>query len=155
MRFVAVLGSAAALLLLAACNGQGGDALGGIIDTPGTANLGDYAFAGGSGNAELGIEPKAIIGDKMAGFLDKDDQGAAAMAAAQAAGLPMGQKVTWQRTTDAVRTTAAGFASPVGAPFQETSGRTCRFVQQSATRGSDSVGDAVKICKSAAGWVPA
>jgi hypothetical protein len=152
MRFAAALGTVGTLLALAACNGEAGDSL---IQAPGTANLGDYSITGGAGNADVGVEPKLLIGAKMVAFLDGDDQGAAAMAAAQAAALPMGQKVTWQRTTDVGQKTAAGFATPIGAPYQETSGRTCRFVQESATRGHDSVSDAVKICNSSAGWVPA
>ncbi len=151
MRFAAL--TPVFLLALAACTSQGADPLG-LMQSPAGANLGDYSFSGGS-EAEIGVDPKAVIGEKLSAFLNADDRGAAALAAARAASLPHGQKVAWQRTSDVGDSTAAGDASAIGAPFKDSAGRACRFVQETAKRGSDSVSDAVKICNSPAGWVPA
>ncbi len=141
------------LLALAACTSQSADPLG-LMQSSAGANLGDYTITGGS-DAEIGVDPKAVIGEKMSTFLNADDRGAAAIAAARAASLPHGQKVTWQRTSDVTDGTAAGDASAIGAPYKDSAGRACRFVQETAKRGSDAVTDAVKICNSPAGWVPA
>ncbi len=150
MRFAAL--APAILLVLAACTSQSADPLG-LMQSPAGANLGDYTITGGN-DAEIGVDPKAVIGEKMSAFLNADDRGAAALAAARAASLPHGEKVTWQRTSDTSDSSAAGDASAIGATYKDTAGRSCRFVQETAKRGSDSVSDAVKICNSPAGWVP-
>lgn len=103
----------------------------------------------------LGTGPDGVIGNKLASILSGDDRRTAATAAAQAASLPNGQKVTWQGSTNATDTPASGWALPVGAPYKDTAGRTCRFVQQSASHGSDSATDTLKICNGGSGWVPA
>ena len=141
------------LLALAACTSQGADPMG-LMQSPAGANLGDYTITGGT-DAEIGVDPKAVIGEKMSAFLNADDRGAAALATARAASLPHGEKVTWQRTSDVSDGTAGGDASAIGAPYKDSAGRACRFVQETAKRGSDTVKDAVKICNSPAGWVPA
>lgn len=136
--------AAAALLTLAACDMGGGDT---------SAPTGTPAASGAS--ADLGAGPEGLIGGKLAGILGGDDRQSAAMAATQAASLPNGQKVTWQGTSNATSNPATGWASPVGAPYRDSAGRNCRFVQQSATHGSDSATDTVKICNGSGGWVPA
>jgi hypothetical protein len=103
----------------------------------------------------LGTGPDGVIGDKLASILGGDDRQTAATAAAQAAALPNGQKVTWQGSSNATETPASGWALPVGAPYKDTAGRTCRFVEQSASHGSDSATDTRKICNGGSGWVPA
>ena len=151
MRFTAL--APACLLALVACTSQNADPLG-LMQSPAGGNIGDYTITGGS-DAEIGVDPKAVIGEKMSAFLNADDRGAAALATARAASLPHGQKVTWQRTADVSDGNAAGDAWAIGAPYKDSAGRACRFVQETAKRGSDSAADVVKICDSPAGWVPA
>ena len=141
--------AAAALLMLAACNSGGSD-----TPTPTDTSAANTTpdISGGSG---LGTGAAGLIGDKLAGILGGDDRQSAALAATQAAALPNGQKVTWQGTSNATSNPATGWASPVGSPYRDSAGRTCRFVQQSATHGSDSASDTLKICNGAGGWVPA
>jgi hypothetical protein len=103
----------------------------------------------------LGAGANGVIGDKLASILSGDDRQTAATAAAQAASLANGQKVTWQGSTNATDAPATGWALPVGAPYKDTAGRSCRFVEQSASHGSDSASDTLKICNGGSGWVPA
>jgi surface antigen len=157
--------AAAALLMLAACNSGGSDtpapsqapAASASPDASAPANTAPAnttpLISGAS--ADLGTGPEKLIGDKLAGILGGDDRQSAALAATQAASLPMGQKVTWQGTSNATSNPATGWASPVGAPYRDSAGRSCRFVQQSATHGSDSASDTLKICNGSGGWVPA
>ena len=126
---------------------------------PATANTAAAADVGTPVNLNagttLGTGPDGVIGNKIASILGGDDRQTAATAAAQAAALSNGQKVTWQGSTNATDTPANGWALPVGAPYKDTAGRTCRFVQQSASHGSDSATDTLKICNGGGGWVPA
>ena len=160
--------AAAALLMLAACDSGSSDvpapadtpsasaspdASGSMTSPDTTATSTSPVISGAS--ADLGTGPEGLIGDKLAGILGGDDRHSAAVAATQAASLPNGQKVTWQGSSNATSNPATGWASPVGAPYRDSAGRSCRFVQQSATHGSDSANDTVKICNGAGGWVPA
>ena len=52
-----------------------------------------------------GVAAGALIGNRLSNFLEGDEQTAAAQAAARAAELPTGQKVTW-KNTDALSQTA-------------------------------------------------
>ena len=58
-----------------------------------------------------------------------------AQAAARAAELPTGQKVTWKKTDALFQTAGSGWAESTGTSFQDSGGRSCRFVRQSATKG--------------------
>lgn len=106
-------------------------------------------------DTSLGSDINGLIGDKIATILTSDDRQVAAMAAAQAAGLPNAQKVTWQGSTNTTQSPATGWASPVGGVYKDVAGRSCRFVQQSASHGSDSASETVKMCNGPGGWVPA
>ena len=150
--------AATALLMLAACDS-------GSSDTPAPSQTSaPSADASAPANttpvisgasADLGTGPEGLIGGKLASILGGDDRQSAAVAATQAALLPIGQKVTWQGSSNATSNPATGWALPIGAPYRDSAGRTCRFVQQSATRGSDSATDTTKICNGPGGWVPA
>jgi len=153
----------AALLMLAACDSSGdmpvpsqAPAASASPDAsaPASATPANATPLVSGASADLGTGPEKLIGDKLAGILGGDDRQSAALAATQAASLPMGQKVTWQGTSNATSNPATGWASPVGAPYRDSAGRSCRFVQQSATHGSDSASDTLKICNGSGGWVP-
>jgi surface antigen len=152
--------AAAALLMLAACDSGSSDTPA-PADTPSASASPDASAPANTtpvisgASTDLGTGPEGLIGDKLAGILGGDDRHSAALAATQAASLPNGQKVTWQGTSNATSNPATGWASPVGAPYRDSAGRSCRFVQQSATHGSDSASDTLKICNGSAGWVPA
>ena len=108
-----------------------------------------------SADTSLGSDINGLIGDKIATILASDDRQAAAMAAAQAAGLPNAQKITWQGSTNTTQSPASGWAAPVGGVYKDAAGRSCRFVQQSASHGGDSASETVKMCNGPGGWVPA
>ena len=80
---------------------------------------------------------------------------AAPMLASSAAELPTGERVTWKKTDALFQTAGSGWAASTGSAFQDSGGRTCRFVRQSATKGDQTTDDTVKLCKGATGWVPA
>jgi surface antigen len=152
--------AAAALLMLAACDSGSSDTPAPMAAPSANASPDSSAPANttpviSGANVDLGTGPEGLIGGKLAGILGGDDRQSAALAATQAASLPNGQKVTWQGTTNATSNPATGWASPVGAPYRDSAGRSCRFVQQSATHGSDSASDTLKICNGSGGWVPA
>lgn len=107
-----------------------------------------------SADTSLGSDINGLIGDKIATILGSEDRQVAAMAAAQAAGLPNAQKITWQGSTNATQSPATGWAAPVGGVYKDAAGRSCRFVQQAASHGSDSASETVKICNGPGGWVP-
>ena len=108
-----------------------------------------------SADTSLGSDINGLIGDKIATILASDDRQVAAMAAAQAAGLPNAQKITWQGSTNTTQSPATGWASPVGGVYKDAAGRSCSFVQQSSSHGSDSASETVKLCNGPGGWVPA
>ena len=131
-------------------------------DAGGTATKASSSEPAGPGtpvnmNADtsLGSDINGLIGDKIATILSSDDRQVAAMAAAQAAGLPNAQKITWRGSTNTTQSPATGWAAPVGGVYKDAAGRSCRFVQQSASHGSDSASEAVKMCNGPGGWVPA
>jgi len=108
-----------------------------------------------SADTSLGSDINGLIGDKIATILAGGDRQVAAMAAAQAAALPNGHKVTWQGSTNTTQSPATGWASPVGGAYTDAAGRSCRFVWQSASHGSDQASETVKLCNGPGGWVPA
>src|ERR1700690_3580563 len=146
--------SLAASLALSACNGQNGG-LGGMdsSQTLGTGagavagGLAGFLITGGPIGPVIGVAGGALIGNRLANFLEGDEQSAAAQAAARAAELPTGEKVTWKRTDALFQTAGSGWAAASGAPYRDSAGRTCRFVRQLVTKGDKTTEDTVKLCK--------
>jgi osmotically inducible lipoprotein OsmB len=152
----------AATLGLSACSSQNGGLLGmNSNQTLGTGagaaagGLAGYLITGGPVGTIVGVAAGALIGNRLSNFLEGDAQAAAAQSAARAAELPTGEKVTWKKTDVLFQTAGSGWAASSGAPFQDSSGRTCRFVHEVATIGDKSQEDTVKLCKGSTGWVPA
>ena len=149
----------AGALSIAACEGTGG--VGGMSQsqTLGTAGgavvggLAGYAISGGAVGALIGAAAGGLVGNRLGNWLDGDAQQAAAQAAARSA--ESGERVTWNKTGVTFQTTQQGWASPAGAAYTGSDGRTCRAIRQSATQGSETREDTVTLCKGAAGWVPA
>jgi len=152
---VAFLGA----LSLAACEssgGIGGMSQGQTIGTAGGAvagGLAGYAISGGAVGALIGAAAGGLIGNRLGNWLEGDAQQAAAHAAARSA--ESGERVAWQKTGVTFQTTQEGWASPAGAPYTASDGRTCRAIRQSATQGNETREDTVTLCKGASGWVPA
>ena len=128
----------AATLALSACSSENGS-----MDSNQTLGTG------------AGVAAGALIGNRLSSFLEGDEQTAAAQAAARAAELPTGQKVTWKKTDALSQTAGSGWAESTGTSFQDSSARSCRFVRQSAAKGGQTMEDTVKLCKGPTGWVPA
>jgi len=152
----------AATLALSACSSENGGLMG--MDSNQTLGTGAGAAAGGPAGfmitggpvgTVVGVAAGALIGNRLSSFLEGDEQTAAAQAAARAAELPTGQKVTWKKTDALSQTAGSGWAESTGTSFQDSSGRSCRFVRQSATKGGQTAEDTVKLCKGPTGWVPA
>jgi len=151
----------AAALGLSAC-GENGGVLGmDSNQTLGTGagaaagGLAGYLITGGPVGTIVGVAAGALIGNRLSNFLEGDARTAAGQAAARAAELPTGEKVTWKKTDALFQTAGTGWAASTGAAFQDSGGRTCRFVHQSATKGDQTTEDTVKLCKGSTGWVPA
>ena len=164
MRRLPLLGLALALgLALTACEGMdNGGGVGGMsreqtIGTGGGAvagGLAGYLLTKGAGGALIGAAAGAVIGNRLGNYLEGDEETAAAKAAARAAELPTGERVTWEKTGATFQTQASGWASPVNEPFNRD-GRTCRRIEQSATKGGTTTEDSIILCSGADGWVPA
>ena len=154
--------SLAASLALSACGAQNGG-LGGMdsSQTLGTGagaaagGLAGFLITGGPIGTVIGVAGGALIGNRLANFLEGDEQSAAAQAAARAAELPTGQRVTWKRTDVLFQTAGSGWAAATGSPYRDSGGRSCRFVRQVAAKGDKTTEDTVKLCKGGTGWVPA
>jgi osmotically inducible lipoprotein OsmB len=152
----------AAALTLAACSNDSGGLFG--MDSSQTLGTGagaaaggvaGYLITGGPVGTIIGVGAGALIGNRLSNFLEGDAQSAAAQAAARAAELPTGEKVTWKKTDALFQTAGSGWAASTGAAFQDSGGRTCRFVRESVTKGDQAAEDTVKLCKGPTGWVPA
>lgn len=152
----------AAALALSACSSDNGGPMG--MDSNQTLGTGagaaaggvaGYVITGGPVGTIVGVAAGALIGNRLANFLEGDAQSAAAQAAARAAELPTGEKVTWKKTDALFQTAGSGWAAATGAAYRDSSGRSCRFVRESATNGGHTTQDTVKLCKGSAGWVPA
>jgi hypothetical protein len=154
-----IAGAFAGALALTACEGSGG--IGGMSQsqTIGTAGgavaggLAGYAISGGAVGALIGAAAGALVGNRIGNWLEGDGQQAAAHAAARSA--ESGERVTWTKTGATFQTTQQGWASPAGAAYTTSDGRTCRAIRQSATQGAETREDTVTLCKGATGWVPA
>ena len=156
---IRVAGALAGALALAGCETTGG--VGGMsreqtIGTAGGAVVGGlagYAISGGAVGTLIGAAAGGVIGNRLANWLEGDADQAAAMAAARAA--ESGEKVSWRRTDATFQTVQEGSASPAGAVYAATDGRTCRPIRQSATQGGQTTEETVTLCKGASGWGPA
>lgn len=158
MKFGSLIGLALAATL-AACTDQGGgllnmDMLGTDSAAPASAPA-DYVITGGSDSTVLGVAAGGLTGSHVGALLSGDDKTAAGETAARAAQVQTGEKVTWTYAGAQSQTPSSGWASPSGAPFQDSGGRTCRFVHESATRGDQTTADTVKLCNGPTGWVSA
>jgi surface antigen len=152
----------AAALGLSACEGTsggvGGMSQGQTIGTGGGAVVGGlagYLLTKGAAGAVIGAAAGAVIGNRLGNYLEGDDRQAAAKAAARAAEVPTGERVTWEKTGATFQVAARGWASPVAEAYRDTGDRTCRRIHQSATRGGETREDTVTLCRGAQGWVPA
>ena len=148
----------AATLALTACSNDNGGLFG--MDSSQTVGTGAGAAAGGAAGylitggpvgTVIGVGAGALIGNRLSNFLEGDAQAAAA----RAAELPTGEKVTWKKTDALFQTAGSGWAAATGAAFQDSGARTCRFVRESATKGDKTSEDTMKLCKGPTGWVPA
>jgi osmotically inducible lipoprotein OsmB len=151
----------AACLALTACSENGGLMGMDSNQTMGTGagaaagGLAGFLITGGPVGTILGVAAGALVGNRLGNALDGDEQTAAGQAAARAAELPTGEKVTWKRTDALFQTAGSGWAASTGAPYRDTAGRSCRYVRQVATKDGKTTEDTVKLCKGSTGWVPA
>lgn len=149
----------ATVLSLGACetsNGVGGMSRDQTIGTAGGAVAGGiagYMLSGGTTGALIGAAAGGIIGNRLGNWLEGDAKEAAAQAAARSA--ESGEKVTWKKTGATFQTTQEGWASPAGAPYTASDGRTCRSIRVSATQNNETREDTVTLCKGPTGWAPA
>ena len=149
----------AGALALAGCEGSNG--FGGMSreQTLGSAGgavvggLAGYAISGGAVGALIGAAAGGVIGNRLGNFLEGDAENAAALAAARSA--ESGEKVTWKKTGATFQTTQEGWATPTGAAYTASDGKTCRSIRQSATQAGQTREDTVTLCKGASGWGPA
>ena len=161
MKLVPLIGLALAIGLgLTACGDQNGG--GGLLDLnalgAGSGNSSGapagYVITGGSEGTVMGVGAGGLTGGKVGDLLDGGDKAAAGESAARAAELQIGEKVTWAKS-DTQPPPANGWASPSGSAFQDTGGRSCRFVHEQATLGDHTAEDTVKLCNGSTGWVRA
>ncbi len=149
----------AASLALSACNSSGGVGDMNQSETLGTGAGGvaggliGYAISGGPAGTIIGAAAGGLIGNRMANALDGDADSAAGQAAARAAESNEGTTVTWRKTDALFQTEASGTATPKGAFFTDSSGRTCRYVYETAVQNGKMTQDTVKLCKGPSGWV--
>jgi len=158
-KFCAV-GVCAVALTLSACesNGIGGMSESQTIGTGAGAAAGalaGYLITGGTTGTLIGAAAGALIGNRIGNHLEGDETKAAAHAAARAAEVPTGERVTWKKTGTFFGTSASGWASPTAAAYTDNSGRSCRNIHQEAEKDGKSYADDVTLCKEPAGWVPA
>jgi hypothetical protein len=78
---------------------------------------------------------------------------AAGQAAARAAEASTGTTITWRKTNALFQTEASGTATAQGALFTDSTGKTCRFIRETAVQNGKMTEDTVKLCKSPQGWV--
>lgn len=151
----------AGCLALSACNSEGGigDMTSGETAGTGLGAVGGgligYAIEGGPVGVILGAAAGGLVGNRLANYLDGDEQSAAAQAAARAAEANVGTVVTWRKTDALWQTEAQGTATPRGGFFTDSGGRSCRFVYETMIKNSQQTNDTVKLCKGSSGWVPA
>jgi osmotically inducible lipoprotein OsmB len=150
-----------ACLGLAACNSEGG--IGGMSsgETAGTGlgavggGLIGYAISGGPAGVIIGMAAGGLIGNRLSNALEGGSQQAAAQAAARAAESSTGETVTWRKTNALFQTEASGYATATGPLFTDSTGRTCRYVRETAIANGKTTEDTVKLCRGPSGWVAA
>jgi osmotically inducible lipoprotein OsmB len=149
----------ASCLALSACNSQGGVGEMTSGETAGTGlgavggGLLGYAIGGGPAGVLIGMAAGGLVGNRIGNGLDGDAQTAAGQAAARAAESNEGQVITWRKTDALWQTEAQGTATPKGALFTDSSGRTCRYVYETVIQNGTQANDTVKLCKGSSGWV--
>ena len=114
-----------------------------------------YLITGGPIGTIVGMAAGGVLGNRLGNFLDKDAHQTAAEAAARAAEVATGQRVTWQKTDPLFRVTHTGFATPTANPHTDAQGRTCRRIQASVTQNSQTQTDNIVLCRAPNGWVAA
>jgi len=112
-----------------------------------------YAISGGALGALIGAAAGAVVGNRLGNWLEGDAKKAAAHAAVRSA--ESGEKVTWKKTGATFQTTQEGWATPEGAIYTASDGRTCRKIHQWATQKGETREDTVTLCRGASGWAPA
>ena len=149
----------ATCLGLSACNSSGGVGNMSSGETIGTAGgaagggLIGYAISGSPAGVIIGMAAGGLIGNRLSNALEGDAQSAAAQAAGHAAESTTGEVVTWRKTGPFFQTEAQGYAQAQGPLFTDASGRTCRYVKETAiVKGTETV-DTVTLCKGPSGWV--
>ena len=149
----------AGCVVMAGCNSSGGIGEMSSGETLGTGagavggGLIGYAISGGPAGVLLGMAAGGLVGNRLSNALDGDAQTAAGQAAARAAESNIGEVITWRKTNALFQTEAQGTATPKGALFTDSSGRTCRFVYETTIVNSKQTDDTVKLCKGPSGWV--
>jgi len=150
-----------ACLGLAACNSQGGVGEMSSGETAGTGlgavggGLIGYAISGGPAGVIIGMAAGGLIGNRLSNALGGDAQTAAGQAAARAAESTTGETVTWRKTNALFQTEASGTATATGSLFTDSSGRTCRYVRETAVANGKMTEDTVRLCRGPSGWVAA
>ncbi len=158
IRSVGVL-ALAACLALSACNSSGGVGDMSSGETAGTGlgaaggGLIGYAISGSPAGVLIGMAAGGLIGNRLSNALDGDADTAAGQAAARAAEASTGTTITWRKTNAIFQTEASGTATAVGALFTDSTGKTCRFIRETAVQNGKMTEDTVKLCKSPQGWV--
>lgn len=151
-----------ATLALGACNSNGGG-IGGMSEsqTMGTGGgaaagaLAGYLITGGTTGTLIGAAAGALVGNRIGNHLEGDETDAAAHAAARAAEVPTGERVTWKKTGTFFGKSASGWASPTADPYSDRNGRTCRKIHQEAEKDGQTYEDEVTLCEGSSGWAPA
>jgi hypothetical protein len=149
----------AACLILSACNSSGGVGNMSSGETAGTGlgaaggGLIGYAISGSPAGVIIGMAAGGLIGNRLSNALDGNSQEAAGQAAARAAEANTGTTITWSKTNVLFQTEASGTATAVGALFTDSSGRTCRYIRETAVQNEKMTEDTVRLCKGPNGWV--
>jgi osmotically inducible lipoprotein OsmB len=160
MKSLAIL-ALVSCLGLAACNSSGGLGDMSSDETLGTGagavsgGLIGYAVAGGPAGVLIGMAAGGLIGNRLSNALEGDAGTAAGHAAARAAESSTGQVITWRKTGAFFQTEAQGYATPEGSLFTDASGRTCRYIKETAIVKKKETTDTVRLCKESKGWVAA
>jgi surface antigen len=131
-----------------------GETAGTGLGTAGGGLIG-YAISGGPAGVIIGMAAGGLIGNRLSNALEGDAETAAGQAAARAAESSTGETVTWRKTNALFQTEASGTATAAGALFTDSSGRTCRYIRETAVANGKMTQDTVKLCRGPSGWVAA
>jgi surface antigen len=112
-----------------------------------------YAISGSPAGVIIGMAAGGLIGNRLSNALDGDSSSAAGQAAARAAEASTGTTITWRKTNALFQTEASGTATAQGALFTDSTGKTCRYIRETAVQNGKMTEDTVKLCKSPQGWM--